>query len=132
MWVVQIDLGVDEDGDRTSSCAVTSLDGTGEGTPSPPGKRGPTLLLDALNAALKAHGEAHTAAPDLRAVKLEHVRTAFSAGYPVAGKTAQRKPDTVRRAFKRALDDLEDRIVRHRDEHGEWLWEKPVTDGQDN
>ena len=123
--LVQIDLGVDDDGDPVSSCAVLPLDGTAEGAPSLPGKRGPTLLLDALNGALEAHGEPHPAAPGLRAVKLEHVRSAFSAGYPVAGKTAQRKPDTVRRAFKRALDDLDDHIVRHRDGHGEWLWRGP-------
>ena len=123
--LVKIDLGFDEEGDPVSSCAVLPLEGTAEGALSLPGKRAPTLLLDALNAALEAHGEPHPAAPGLRAVKLEHVRSAFSFGYPVAGKTAQRKPDTVRKAFKRALDDLDDRIVRHRDDHGEWLWRSP-------
>lgn len=123
--LVQIDLGVDEDGDQTLSCAVLPLDGTAEGSATLPGKRGPTLLLNALDAALEAHGEAHSAAPGFRAVKLEHVRTAFNDGYPLRGETAQRKPDTVRRAFKRALNDLDDRVVRNSDEHGDWLWRSP-------
>jgi hypothetical protein len=124
--LVQVDLGVDEDGDRIASCSVLPSEGAVGGDGRVAGTRGPTLLLDALDAALEAHGEAHPGAPPaLRGVKLDHVRAVFSARYPVRGKTEQRKPDTVRRAFKRALDDHDDRVVRHRDEHGEWLWRSP-------
>lgn len=124
--LVQVELGVDEDGDRIASCAVLPSDAALAGDEAVAGKRGPTLLLDALHAALEAHGEAHSGAvPGLKAVKLEHLRAAFSARYPARGKTEPLKPDTVRRAFQRALDELDDRIVRLRDDHGEWLWSGP-------
>lgn len=110
----QVEVGVDADGDPTTTCVVTLPAGTDGQPASAVGYRpspGDTLFLRALAAALETKGIATP--PDLgippsivRVVDYEHVKRVFGEMNPDDGDDTPKWVERLRKALRRARERL--------------------------
>jgi hypothetical protein len=135
----RVNLGVDEDGDPVTTCAIKWSPVTVAPAHEVKGKKWPgstTLFRACLVTAGQLHGSAQKPLPDgptVWAVDLEKVCEEFDKRYPLDGENRAKQLAKRRQVFKRSRTDAESRgLIGCREINGTfmlWLEDSPPSDG---
>jgi hypothetical protein len=120
----QVEVGVDDDGDKITSCVVLPVeDRPAEAAArKPPTKSGRVFhaafveALDAKGQTIRVRGDG----PSVKAVNLEDVRSEFYARYVTAEADPKKRNSAQRKAFRRAIQDSG--LPTWADTTVEWIW----------
>lgn len=123
-----IELGRNEDDEPFGTCAIDVM----EGGASTLGKSRPrkepqslTVLRDSITAALIDEGQDFqiTDGPNVRAVRMSAVRSAFYARYATGDDDdPEKRAEAARKAFKRAIERIGTEFRSEQRGPDEWIW----------
>jgi AAA domain len=121
--LVQVEVGVDEDGDAITSCVVVPVEDRPVEAARKETKSG-RVFHDAFIEALDAKGQTIRVrgdGPSVKAVNVEDIRPEFNARYVTAEADPKKRTDAQRKAFKRALSASG--LPTWANGSVEWMWQ---------
>lgn len=123
-----IELGRNEDDEPFGTCAIDVMEGGASTLGKSRSRKEPqslTVLRDCITAALIDDGENFqiTDGPNVRAVRMSAVRSAFFARYATGSDDEpEKRADAARKAFTRALEKVGTEFRSEQRGADEWIW----------
>ena len=120
----QVEVGVDDDGDKITSCVVLPVDDRPVEAATRKSTKAGRVFHDALTEALDTKGQMiriRGDGPTVKAVSIEDVRSEFYARYVTAETDLTKRNGAQRKAFRRGIQDSG--LPTWADTAVEWIWQ---------